>query len=468
MIPTHDTMKEYSLTQGTPHPQILIIGDSDFASQATLEEWPGSGTEEDPYLIEGYSIFGTQCIGIVDTSVYFEIRNCNLTYDQPWVGGANIVLLNVTNAVIADNICSGNGIGLYIVDSSNNLIKNNTCLGSSGSMTGIYLETDVSTSDSNTVANNTCIGYEEGLFVSPGCSSNLIEWNVFEDNTADVRDYNPTPVNNYTFNYYEDYMGTDDNGDGFGDSVYAVEPYFTAEDPHPLMYWPNPPVWSESPVDQTIDYGETIQCKLNATAPAPLFWQLNDTLFSVDIEGVVSSRALLLVGTYGLEVTVINIYGRSLAGSFTVVIQDTRAPNWIIEPTDQVFHHDEGFDYQLPVADPSGIDSWVLNDTIHFTLSASFYFCGSTARITNTSILESRSYYLNISVYDVYGNRLSVILVVTILEAPLIATTSTITTSTTTNPTPEGIAPLMPLLLGAGIGGAAVLVLVVVVLRKKS
>jgi parallel beta-helix repeat protein len=467
IIPTFDQDVTHSLTQITPHSQILIFGDGEFVDQATLEDWPGTGTEEDPYLIEGYSFFGTDSIAIVDTTIHFEVRNCILDFDEPWAGGTNLLLWNVTNAVIADTICSGNSIGLYIVDSSNNLIENNTCLGSSGSMTGIYLEIDVSTSDSNTVANNTCIGYEEAFFISPGCVSNLVQWNVFDGTPFDVNDYNPTPVNNYSFNFYGNYIGTDDNGDAFGDSAYTIAPYYTAVDLYPLMYKPNSPVWLETPINQTIDYGEDINYQMNATAFAPSQWHLNDTLFSVDDEGVVTSRALLQVGVYGLEVIVTNIYGRTLTGRFQITVQDTIAPHWIIEPDDQILLHDEGLDYQLPVTDPSGIDHWAINDTAHFDLSARYYFGGSTARITNKSILEPSSYYLNISVYDMHDNTLSVILLVTILEAPMITTTTTSTT-VTTSPTPDGVDPVVTLVLGAGIGGAAVFVLAVVVLKRKS
>ncbi|MFO8109268.1 MAG: hypothetical protein R6U17_01905 [Thermoplasmata archaeon] len=35
---------------------IRIDGDSDFASQAAQEGWPGDGSTENPYVIEGYEI----------------------------------------------------------------------------------------------------------------------------------------------------------------------------------------------------------------------------------------------------------------------------------------------------------------------------------------------------------------------------------------------------------------------------
>jgi hypothetical protein len=38
-----------------PHDVISIDGNEDFLSQAALEGWNGSGTENDPIIIEGYA-----------------------------------------------------------------------------------------------------------------------------------------------------------------------------------------------------------------------------------------------------------------------------------------------------------------------------------------------------------------------------------------------------------------------------
>jgi len=442
------------------------MGDSDFASQAAAEGWSGSGTEEDPYVIEGYNIFGVQCIGIVDTSVYFKIRNCILDYDKAWEGGTSILLYNVTNAIVADNVCSGNGMGMYIVESSDNLIENNTCLGSSGSYTGIYLEDDVGTSDSNVVTNNTCIGYEEGIAIGPGCSGNLVEWNTFEGTTRDATDNNPTQVNNFTFNYYGGYVGTDDNGDGFGDSVYAIPPFLATEDSNPLMYPPTPPRWTEQPVDQTLELGfATFRYDLNVTCPSPVTWYVNHILFSVDNLGVVSSRAILSIGTYELRVVVTNIYGSTLLNSLRVSVLDTTPPGWLIIPTDQTVEYGESIDYQVVAIDLSGIENWEISDTVHFTLTASDYSVGSTARVTNAMTLQPGVHYLQITAYDPYDNFCTATIAVRVLEET--GTTTTATTTTTTSTESDAVNPAMTFALGAGVGGGAVIVIVLAVLRRR-
>jgi len=67
-ISFHDLKASFSLT---PHDPIYITSDSGFAV------FPGSGTEEDPYLIDGYNITTTSTgISITDTTKHFVIRNC--------------------------------------------------------------------------------------------------------------------------------------------------------------------------------------------------------------------------------------------------------------------------------------------------------------------------------------------------------------------------------------------------------
>ncbi len=68
---------DYVLSDRTFHDPIFITDDSDFISQA----WPGNGTIEDPYRIEGLSITsnGTACIDIRNVSKHYKIINCELS-----------------------------------------------------------------------------------------------------------------------------------------------------------------------------------------------------------------------------------------------------------------------------------------------------------------------------------------------------------------------------------------------------
>ena len=68
---------------GIPHGAIAIDGNANFSATALLKGWPGDGSPENPFIINGLEIdlngaYGS-CIAISNTQVSFIIRNCNLT-----------------------------------------------------------------------------------------------------------------------------------------------------------------------------------------------------------------------------------------------------------------------------------------------------------------------------------------------------------------------------------------------------
>ena len=117
-----------------PPLSIAIDGDADFAATALLEGWPGDGSSENPYIIDGLGIdLGNEdgnCIMINNTRVSFTISNCNLTgaNNQMMEGGcAGILLFNVFNGELVNNTCNNNKIGIYLIESDSNTVADNTC-----------------------------------------------------------------------------------------------------------------------------------------------------------------------------------------------------------------------------------------------------------------------------------------------------------------------------------------------------
>jgi parallel beta-helix repeat protein len=462
---------------GTPHDPIVIDGDVNFRASAQVEGWPGNGTSEDPIIIEGLDIdtsgASTHGIRISSTQVYFVICNSNLTCASA-SSYSGIYLNNVKNGAlinntctsysrgiflissdfntVANNTCTSNHDGIFFDNSDFNTVVNNTCSGNSNNgicisfsyfntvanctctsnFNGIYVwGADSNTvvkntctsntygiyltgSDSNTVANNTCTGNHVGVRTDSSSNINDIQWNAIADSVFD-NGFDEGTSNVYDHNYWSDYAGTDANGDGFGDAPYTFN--FNS-DPHPLMFLPTPPRWTETPVDQIIEIGTFFRYNLNATAPAPIFWSVDDTTrFTIDSQGVMASIGILYLGNYKVQVTVANIYGVSISAVFNlqvVLAHETTAPGWVITPVDLEVAYGEGVDLQIPALDPSGIDHWTLNDTAHFSLNATYYELGSTARITNNSVLEPDTYGLNISVFDTFENSLSTVFTVTV------------------------------------------------------
>ncbi|MHA1187955.1 MAG: right-handed parallel beta-helix repeat-containing protein [Candidatus Heimdallarchaeota archaeon] len=124
----------------------LVLCDEDFQSG-----FPGSGTKEDPYIIEFYNIRRNQggvAISISNTTKHFIIRNCILLESS-----YGIKLDNVANgtAVIIDNICTTN-YGIFIDNADGTIIDNNFCSLEEGY--GIYVSSCSNVEINNNIVEN--------------------------------------------------------------------------------------------------------------------------------------------------------------------------------------------------------------------------------------------------------------------------------------------------------------------------
>jgi len=112
------------LGQGwAPRDPIYIHGDQGFTWENGVVK--GSGTPEDPYIIEGWVIdtrshdYG---IYIDGTRAHFVIRNCQIRYPQERAG---IFLSNVQNGRIEGNAIFGGKIAIHLLASQNVVITGN-------------------------------------------------------------------------------------------------------------------------------------------------------------------------------------------------------------------------------------------------------------------------------------------------------------------------------------------------------
>ncbi|MFX0204776.1 MAG: NosD domain-containing protein, partial [Candidatus Hodarchaeota archaeon] len=139
-----ETFSSSTISFNQPHEPIRIISNSDFDIQATKENWPGDGSLQHPYVIEGLQISGSiNLIEIHNTNVYFQIKNCSLTHGRVGVSlyhvkngflfnntifecfEIGISLQNSGNCTLANNSIVANGLGLYMSSCSDNLIQYN-------------------------------------------------------------------------------------------------------------------------------------------------------------------------------------------------------------------------------------------------------------------------------------------------------------------------------------------------------
>jgi len=160
----------------TPHAPILINGNAGFTIPNPVNGG-GSGTENDPYIIENWVISAENDNGISirNTTAYFVIRNCVVENGSSSYNNG-IYLDNVKNGRVENCTFKNNGEGIFLWDSDNNTISNNICVNNDrGIHLGYY-------SDNNTLDNNTCENNWRGISIGPWSNYNILENNTCSNN----------------------------------------------------------------------------------------------------------------------------------------------------------------------------------------------------------------------------------------------------------------------------------------------
>lgn len=107
----------------------ILINDSASLAALSLD---GTGTENDPYLIENLNIETNSSeygITLEDSTEYFVIANNVISHNTNLTNGGGINLQNVTNVVVQNNTLTeifGHSYGIHISDSTNFSISDNS------------------------------------------------------------------------------------------------------------------------------------------------------------------------------------------------------------------------------------------------------------------------------------------------------------------------------------------------------
>jgi len=139
-----------------------------------------------------------------------------------------VYLYHSSNNVFSGNTASNNQYGIYISDSDNNVFSGNTA---SNNQYGIYVEYSLdNVLTSNIVTNNS----RYGIRLSSS-NNNIILHNNFINNIESSNNINSVNSwdNSAEGNYWNDYIGTDTNRDGIGDTPYTIDE--KNQDNYPLM-----------------------------------------------------------------------------------------------------------------------------------------------------------------------------------------------------------------------------------------
>ncbi|MBC7221883.1 right-handed parallel beta-helix repeat-containing protein [Candidatus Bipolaricaulota bacterium] len=229
-------MASLGMAQGwAPRPPIYIHGDQAFTWENGVVK--GSGTPEDPYVIEGWIIdTRTQDYGIyIDgTRAHFVIRNCQIRYPQERAG---IFLVNVRNGRIENNSIFGGRIAIHLLATQDVVITKNA------------------------------IGFcDYGIIIEGASQGNVVYENALFNCGFPAKDEGRNNSWHYQGrgNYWSDYRGQDFNKDGTGDTPYELVP-----DLYPLIA---PPVQlpPEATPMRTVDLSKLGERGIVALAPGTL------------------------------------------------------------------------------------------------------------------------------------------------------------------------------------------------------
>ncbi len=178
---------EWNVCNGTTSPIIIDgSGSGDFTWTETDKyiAWiTGSGTGNDPYIIEGILINGensSNCIAIRESNKYFIIRDCVLINSSSGWGHGGIALFRTDNGMIINNDCTSNHeAGIAIIESNDNTISNNNATNNIGNGMHIWY------SDNNAISENILYNNKGGAGMYILDSSN----NIISGNTITYNDY---------------------------------------------------------------------------------------------------------------------------------------------------------------------------------------------------------------------------------------------------------------------------------------
>jgi parallel beta-helix repeat protein len=162
-------------TATTTDDPIHIIDDADLVTQAADKGWPGSGTQADPYIIEGLTISAASTHGVIvhNTQSHLVLRNLSVTGNGAHFG---VYLETVRNILVEDVHVSGVTIGFYVNLVATSTFRDNTA-------TNTQYAFSIVTSNGNTFQGNQVTAQAFGFHMLFS-RFNTIRENTISDSTT--------------------------------------------------------------------------------------------------------------------------------------------------------------------------------------------------------------------------------------------------------------------------------------------
>jgi parallel beta-helix repeat protein len=308
----------YQIFEGlAPRAPIYIEGNDNFTAANGVVG--GSGTENDPYIIENWDISAENAHGIWirNTTAHFVIRNCYV-HDGKYNRNRGVLFDNVKNGKVVNVTSERNLAGIFLAHSGNTLIENCVIENNGGEgirfnysnnnrvinsiishsenvnlhlywsdnniidgciISSTYGGVALERSSNNSIVNSVVRDHGDVGIFSWLSDKNRIYHNNFINNTTQALDYGVNYWDNgYPSggNYWSDYTGEDNywgenqnilGSDGIGDTPYYI-PGDNNRDRYPLMGpWPPTrgvevsisPFYQSGPPGTTLIYTVTVK-----------------------------------------------------------------------------------------------------------------------------------------------------------------------------------------------------------------
>jgi parallel beta-helix repeat protein len=230
---------------------------------------------------------------------------------------SNVFKVAASNVTIRGFSIVDSKCGIYLDGAQNCIINKNNI---SGNNIGIYLFK----SDNNTLSDNLVYSNSDCGINSFASSGNVIQNNYF-NNTNNARDNKFNIWNRTSGNYWSDYTGKDEDGDGIGDTVYSVNRRTKNLDYRPLMdSIPQLPVLPEAIFTSNVTVGYaplTVEFTDFSENASSLLWNLGNLGTSN------SSDFLYTFVNEGNYTVTLNVTNENGSDSTFVTINVLKAPN---------------------------------------------------------------------------------------------------------------------------------------------
>ncbi|MBN1799892.1 MAG: PKD domain-containing protein [Candidatus Lokiarchaeota archaeon] len=219
--------------------------------------------------------------------------------------------LDCYNNSISGNIASNNGkYGISIGRNcyNNTILRNHI---NENNNSGLYLYMPlglgIGAIDNTVLGNVASNNSDYGILIDDNCADNLMYQNFFIENglknALDNGSGNQWD-NGYMGNYWDDYNGIDENGDGIGETPYNVSEDPLIQDRYPIIWRDNNPIANFTVNSTTVFEGECIQFNFTGelgNQPTGFEWEFGDETTSEEKDPVHKYEKN---GTYIVKLTV--------------------------------------------------------------------------------------------------------------------------------------------------------------------